>query len=422
MDFIRNTIPLRRVVVTGLGAIASVGKTVDECWDSVRNGKSGIDTITRFDPTEFPATIAGEVKGYDPLDYYDRKEVRKYDPFIQYALIAAEEAVKDSRLNLEKENLERIGTYIASGIGGISTIEKNYELLSKRGPTRVSPFFLPAALANLASGQVSIRYRLKGPNFANVTACAASTHSIGDSFKIIQRGDADVMVAGGAEYPITPLGIAGFSVMKALSTRNDEPQKASRPFDKDRDGFVAAEGSAMLILEDLEHAVKRGAKIYAEIIGFGYTSDAYHMTAPDPEATGTSRTMTLAMKDAGIEPKDVDYINAHGTSTPLNDKMETMAIKRAFGDHAYKLNISSTKSMTGHILGATGAMEAIFSILPIKHSFIPPTINYETKDEECDLNYTPNKGVAKDLTYALSNSFGFGGTNGTLAFKKFDEK
>ena len=315
-----------------------------------------------------------------------------------------------------------MGTYIGSGIGGISTIEANHRLLLERGPHRVSPFFLPAALANLAAGQVSIRYGLKGPNFANVTACAASTHSVGDSFKIIQRGDADIMVAGGSEYPITPLGIGGFSVMKALSTRNDEPERASRPFDKDRDGFVAAEGSAVLVLEDLEHAVKRGAGIYAEVIGYGYSSDAYHVTAPDPEGGGAARTMAMAITDAQIEPEDIDYINAHGTSTPYNDKVETIAIKRVFGDSAYNVNISSTKSMTGHVLGATGAIEAIFTTLAIKDSFIPPTINYETKDEECDLNYTPNKGISKDIRYALSNSFGFGGTNGSLLFKKFEEE
>jgi 3-oxoacyl-[acyl-carrier-protein] synthase II len=341
---------------------------------------------------------------------------------MQFALIAADEAVKDSGLNLDAVNRERAGTYIASGIGGISTIEANHEVLLKRGPSRVSPFFLIAALANLATGQVSIKYGLKGPNLANVTACAASTHSLGDSFKIIQRGDADVMVAGGAEYPITPLGMAGFSVMKALSTRNDEPERASRPFDKERDGFVTAEGSGIVVLEDLEHAVNRGAKIYAEILGFGYTSDAYHVTAPDPEGGGAARTMAMAIKDAGIQPRQIDYINAHGTSTPLNDKLETKAIKSVFGEDAYKVNISSTKSMTGHMLGATGATEAIFSIKAINESFIPPTINYENKDEECDLNYTPNKGVKREITYALSNSFGFGGTNGSLVFRKFDEK
>ena len=405
-----------------MGVISSVGKTAPESWANIKVGKSGIARITRFDTTEFPVYIAGEVKNYDPLNYFDRKEARKYDPYIQFALIAAEEAVKDSGLDLDKIDRDRAGTYIGSGIGGIHSIETNHKVLLERGPQRVSPFFLPAALANLATGHVSIRFGLKGPNFANVTACAASTHSIGDSFKLIQRGDVDVMVAGGSEYPITPLGIAGFSVMKAISSRNEEPERASRPFDKDRDGFVAAEGSGVVVLEDLEHAVKRGARIYGEIVGFGFSSDAYHVTAPDPEGFGGISTMTRALKDAGIKPDEIDYINAHGTSTPLNDRTETLAIKNVFGESAYKVNISSTKSMTGHMLGATGAIEAIFSICAINESFIPPTINYETKDEECDLNYTPNVGVKRDIQFALSNSFGFGGTNGTLVFKKFEGK
>lgn len=422
MNFVKNTIELRRVVVTGMGILSPVGRTTAESWDNIKNGRSGIAKITRFDASDFYAQIAGEVKNYDPLDYFDRKEARKYDPYIQYALIAADEAVKHSGMDLDKLDRERMGTYVASGIGGISTIESNKETLIKRGPSRVSPFFLTASIANLASGMVSIRHGLKGPNLACVTACAASTHSLGESYHIIQRGDADVMVAGGAEYPITELGIAGFSVMKALSNRNDDPEKASRPFDKERDGFVAAEGSAIMVLESLEHAVKRGAKIYAEVAGFGYTSDAFHMTAPDPEGDGGVRTMKMALNDAGIKPGDIDYINAHGTSTPLNDKIETIAIKKAFGDAAYKINISSTKSMTGHILGATGASEAIFSVCAINDSLVPPTINYETPDEDCDLNYTPNAAVKRDINYALSNSFGFGGTNGTLIFKKFDEK
>lgn len=408
------------MVVTGLGIISPVGKNVPESWDNIKAGRSGIAKLTRFDAAGYYAQIAGEVKNYNPLDYFDRKEVRVYDPFIQYALIAAREAFKDSGV-LEMKNLdkERCGSYIASGIGGIFTIEKTIHNMAERGPSRVSPFFLPAALANLATGQVSIIFGLKGPNMANVTACAASTHSIGESYKIIKMGDADVMAAGGSEYPITPLGIAGFSVIKALSNRNDEPEKASRPFDRDRDGFVAAEGAGVIILEELEHAIKRGARIYAEVEGFGYTGDAYHVTAPDPEADGAYRTMRMALRDAEIEPEKIDYINAHGTSTPLNDKVETLALKKVFGEYAYKLNISSTKSMTGHMLGATGAAEAIFTILAIKDSFIPPTINYENKDEECDLNYTPNIGISKKIDYALSNSFGFGGTNGSLLFKKF---
>ena len=422
MDFVRNTISLRRVVVTGLGILSSVGNTASESWNSIKNGKSGISKISKFDVSDYTVHIAGEVKNYNPLDHFDRKELRKLDPFIQFALIAAGEAIKDSRLNLEKINKDRAGVYISSGIGGISTIEANHERVLTRGPSRVSPFFLPAALVNLASGNISMRYGLKGPNFANVTACAASTHSVGDSFKIIQRGDADIVVVGGAEYPITPLGIAGFSVMKALSSRNDDPERASRPFDKDRDGFVVAEGAGILILEDLEHAVKRRAKIYAEVIGYGYTSDAYHVTAPDPEGGGAARTMAMALNDAEVKPEEIDYINAHGTSTPLNDKLETLAIKKVFGENATNINISSTKSMTGHMLGATGAIEAIFTIFAITDSFIPPTINYETKDEECDLNYTPNKGVSKNIRYALSNSFGFGGTNGALVFEKFEDK
>jgi len=422
MNFTKKTINLRRVVVTGLGMISPVGHTVSQAWDNIKKGKSGIAKITRFDPSGYYCQIAGEIKDYDPLRYFEKKDLKKFDPYIQLALIASDEAFKDSGLQSHKFDRERAGTYIASGIGGIATIEANKETLMARGPDRVSPFFLIAAIANLATGQVSIRNGLKGPNLACVTACAASTHSVGDSFKIIQRGDADIMVAGGSECPITPLGIAGFSVMKALSTRNDAPEKASRPFDKERDGFVAAEGSSVLVLEELEHALKRGARIYAEIIGFGFTSDAYHVTAPDPEADGASRTMRMALKDAQIDPADIDYINAHGTSTPLNDKVETQAIKQVFGDHAYKLFVSSTKSMTGHMLGATGASEALFSILAIKDSFIPPTINYEYPDEECDLNYTPNIGVPKEVNYALSNSFGFGGTNGCLVFKKFDQK
>ncbi len=378
--------------------------------------------ITHFDASEYYSKIAGEVKDYDPLDYFDRKEARKSDPYIQFALIASGEAVKDSGFK-DYPGLvpERCGVYIGSGIGGISTIEANKKLLMEKGPSRVSPFFLTASIANLASGQVSIKHTLKGPNLANVTACATSTHSIGDSFKIIQRGDADVMVAGGAEYPITELGVAGFSAIKALSTRNNDPAKASRPFDKERDGFVVAEGSGIVVLESLEHAMKRGAKIYGEIVGYGMTGDAFHVTAPDMEADGAMRTMKMAMNDAEIDLKDIDYINAHGTSTPLNDKVETKAIRKLFGDYAEKLSISSTKSMTGHMLGATGGAEAIFSVLATKEDFIPPTINQEVFDEECDLNYTPNKGIERKINYSLSNSFGFGGTNGTLVFKKFEE-
>jgi len=422
MIFTSKSIDLKRVVVTGLGIISSVGKSTPESWENIKNGKGGIGMITHFDASEYYSQIAGEIKNYDPLDYFDKKEVRKNDPYILFAMIAAKEAVKDSGFeNAPGVDPERCGVYIGSGIGGVSTIEINKEVLMERGPGRVSPFFLTASIANLASGQVSIKHNLKGPNLANVTACATSTHSIGDSFKIIQRGDADIMVAGGAEYPITKLGVAGFSAIKALSTRNDDPEKASRPFDKERDGFIVAEGSGIVVLESLEHAMKRGAKIYAEVVGYGITGDAFHVTAPDMEADGAVRTMRMAINDAGISTDSIDYINAHGTSTPLNDKVETKAIRKLFGEHAEKLNISSTKSMTGHMLGATGAAEAIFTILATKNDFIPPTINQEVPDEECDLNYTPNKGIERKVNYSLSNSFGFGGTNGTLVFKKFEE-
>jgi len=419
--FSSKTIPLRRVVVTGIGLITPTGKNKSENWENIRNGRSGIGKITHFDASRHASQIAGEIKNYDPNQYFDRKDLRKFDPFIQFALIAAEEAVKDSGLNLDTIVKEKAGVYIGSGIGGILTIEANKEILMQKGPDRISPFFLPACIANLAAGQVSIKFGFKGPNLANCTACATGTHAIGDSMRIIQRGEADIMISGGAEYPITPLGVAGFTAMRALSTRNDQPEKASRPFDKGRDGFVIAEGSALLVLESLEHASNRGAKIYAEIYGYGFTGDAYHMTAPDPEADGAYRAMKMAVADAQLQPEDIVYINAHGTSTELNDKLETLAIKRLFGNHAYKLAISSTKSMTGHMLGATGSAEAAFTILAMNNSFIPPTINYETKDEDCDLNYTPNQGVAREIPFALSNSFGFGGTNASLLLKKFSE-
>ena len=419
--FISKTIPLRRVVVTGIGLFTPVGKNKDENWENLRNGRSGIGKITRFDASRHASQIAGEIKNYDAHQYFDRKDLRKFDPFIQFALIASEEAVKDSGLDMNVIDKARAGIYIGSGIGGIQTIEINKEILMEKGPERISPFFLPACIANLAAGQVSIKFGFKGPNLANCTACATGTHAIGDSTRIIQRGEADIMIAGGAEYPITPLGVAGFTAMRALSTRNDQPEKASRPFDKNRDGFVIAEGSAVLILESLEHAHNRGARIYAEVVGYGFTGDAFHMTAPDPEADGAYRSMKMAVADAQIKPEDIVYINAHGTSTELNDKLETHAIKRLFADHAAKLAISSTKSMTGHMLGATGSAEAAFTALAIANSFIPPTINYETRDEECDLNYTPNQGLSREIPYALSNSFGFGGTNATLLLKKFSE-
>ncbi len=419
--FISKTISLRRVVITGIGLITPVGKNKEENWQNIRNGHSGIGPITRFDAQHHASRIAGEIKNYDSNQYFDRKEVRKFDPFIQFALIASDEAVKDSGLDLGALNKERAGVYIGSGIGGIQTIETNKEILMQKGPDRISPFFLPACIANLAAGQVSIKFGFKGPNLANCTACATGTHAIGDSTRIIQRGEADIMLAGGAEYPITPLGVAGFTAMRALSTRNDEPQKASRPFDKGRDGFVIGEGSAVLVLESLEHAHNRGARIYAEVAGYGFTGDAYHMTAPDPNADGSYRVMKMALADAGVKPEDIVYINAHGTSTELNDKLETLAIKRLFGEYAHKLAISSTKSMTGHMLGATGSAEAAYTALAITDSFIPPTINYETPDPDCDLNYTPNQGVAREIPYALSNSFGFGGTNASVLLKKFSK-
>jgi 3-oxoacyl-[acyl-carrier-protein] synthase II len=419
--FSSKTIPLRRVVVTGIGLITPTGKNRGENWENLKNGRSGIGKITRFDASRHASQIAGEVKSFIPTDYFDRKDLKKFDPFIQFALIASEEAVKDSGLDLNTIDKEKAGVYIGSGIGGILTIETNKEILMQKGPDRISPFFLPACIANLGAGQVSIKFGFKGPNLANCTACATGTHAIGDSTRIIQRGEADIMIAGGAEYPITPLGVAGFNAMRALSTRNDQPEKASRPFDKNRDGFVIAEGSALLILESLEHAYNRGARIYAEVGGYGFTGDAFHMTAPDPDADGAYRAMKMALADAQLKPEDIVYINAHGTSTELNDKLETHAIKRLFGEHAYKLAVSSTKSMTGHMLGATGSAEAAFTIMAMNNSFIPPTINYETPDEECDLNYTPNQGISREIPYALSNSFGFGGTNASLLLKKFSE-
>jgi len=418
----QKSLPLRRVVVTGIGLLTPIGKNATENWANISQGKGGIGPITRFDAQNYASRIAGEVKNWDPSAHFDRKDLRKFDPYIQFALVAAEEACKDAGITeLNNEERNRAGVFIGSGIGGIFTIETYVQILLEKGPDRVSPFFLPASIANLAAGQVSIRFGLKGPNMANCTACATSTHSIGDSFRMIQRGDADIMVAGGAEYPITPLGVAGFTALRALSTRNDNPEKASRPFDKNRDGFVVSEGAALLVLEDLDHAHRRNAKIYAEIIGYGASGDAYHMTAPDPEGDGACRSMKAAIADAGLQPSDIEYVNAHGTSTELNDKFETLAIKRLFGVHAGKLAISSTKSMTGHMLGATGAAEAAFTVLAIDHSFLPPTINYETPDPECDLFYIPNQGIKRDITYAISNSFGFGGTNGTLVIQKFSD-
>ncbi len=409
----------RRVVVTGLGLVTPIGIGVEASWKSAIEGRSGICQITQFDASHMPVRIAGEVKGFDPAPYIEAKEIKKMDRFIHFAMAAATMAVEDSGLRITDENAERVGVIIGAGMGGLPSIEHYHKIYLEKGYRRISPFFIPMLIINLASGNVSIKFGAKGPNSAAVTACATGSHSIGDSFKIIQRGDADVMIAGGTESVITPLGIGGFAVMKALSTRNDEPEKASRPFDAGRDGFVMGEGSGVIILESLESALNRGAKIYAEIIGYGMSSDAYHITTPAPEGEGAARCMKAALKDAGIEPEMVNYINAHGTSTKYGDELETAAIKTVFGEHAYKLCVSSTKSMTGHLLGAAGGVEAIFSVLSIYNNIVPPTINLEDPDPECDLDYAPNRAKQMDVEYAMSNSFGFGGTNACLLFKRY---
>ena len=411
----------RRVVVTGLGAVTPLGNTVNEFWEGLKSGKNGANLITKFDASEFATRFACEVKDFDVEKYIDKKEARRMDLFTHYALASAIQAVEDSGLDLENEDLERIGVVYGSGIGGMETFEKQHAVFLKAGPRRVSPFFIPMLISDIAPGHISIKYGFKGPNYAVTSACATSTHAIGDSFILIQRGAADVMVTGGAEAPIIPMSIAGFNASRAISTWNDRYSEASRPFDKDRNGFVMGEGAGGLVLEEFEHAKNRGAKIYAEIIGVGFTADAYHITAPAPEGEGAYRSMREAVRDAGISPEDIDYINAHGTSTPLNDLNETKAIKKLFGEHAYELAISSTKSMTGHLLGAAGAVEAIATILALKNGVIPPTINLDNPDPECDLNYTPKVAVEKEIKFALSNTFGFGGHNATLALKKFDE-
>jgi 3-oxoacyl-[acyl-carrier-protein] synthase II len=407
-------------VVTGVGLVSPLGIGTQANWEALSAGQSGIGSITRFDASQFSARIAGEVKGFDPLQFVDKKDVKKMDVFIQLAIAAADFAMADATLTVSPECATRTGVFIASGIGGFSTIEREHKALLEGGPRRISPFFIPAAIINLAAGQVSIRFGAKGPNSATCTACSASAHAIGDAFEIIRRNDADVMIAGGSEAAITPMGVGGFAAMRALSTRNDDPQRASRPFDKDRDGFVMGEGAGVIILEELEFARRRGASIYAELVGYGMSADAYHITAPSEDGDGGMRVMQAAIKQAGIEPADVDYINAHGTSTPYNDKLETLAIKRLFGDHARTLAISSTKSMTGHLLGAAGGLEAGITVLAIRNQLIPPTINLEAPDPECDLDYVPNVKRAAAIQYALSNSFGFGGTNGALLFKRFD--
>ncbi|NPA15000.1 MAG: beta-ketoacyl-ACP synthase II [Deferribacteres bacterium] len=411
---------MRRVVITGLGAVTPLGNNVRESWERLVKGESGIGPITKFDASGLSSRIAAEVKDFDGTLYFEKKELRRTDLFIQYAVASAVQAVEDSGLDLSSVDKDRVGVLIGSGIGGLKTIEDNTRTLIERGPKRISPFFIPMAIINMASSMVSIRFGFRGPNSSVVTACATGANAIGDAFKIIQRGDADIMLAGGSEAPICQLGVAGFSVMRALSTRNDEPQKASRPFDRERDGFVIGEGAGVVVLEDYESAKRRGAKIYAEIIGYGMSGDAYHITMPDENGEGAVLCMKAALSDAGLAPEEVDYINAHGTSTPLNDKIETLAIKKVFGEHAKRLAVSSNKSMIGHLLGAAGAVEAIFTVLSIHHGIIPPTINYEFPDPECDLDYVPNEARQKDIRVAISNSFGFGGVNACLAFRKFE--
>ncbi|MFA5627525.1 MAG: beta-ketoacyl-ACP synthase II [Thiohalomonadaceae bacterium] len=408
----------RRVVITGLGMVSPVGLSVKESWENILAGKSGIAPITHFDTSAFSTHFGGSVKDFDVGNYLSSKEAKKMDSFIHYGIAAAREAIEDAGLAVNEENAERIGVAIGSGIGGLPGIEKAHENLMNSGPRRISPFFVPSSIINMISGHVSIMYGMKGPNIALVTACATATHSIGDAARIIEYGDADVMIAGGAEMATSPLGLGGFGAARALSTRNDDPATASRPWDKDRDGFVLSDGAGVVVLEEYEFAKARGARIYAELIGYGMSGDAYHMTLPAEGGEGARRCMQAAMRNAGINPEQVDYINAHGTSTPAGDKAETDAAKAAFGDHAYKLTMSSTKSMTGHLLGAAGGVEAIFSILAIRDQVAPPTININTPDPECDLNYAANTAQQRQIEIALSNSFGFGGTNGTLVFKK----
>lgn len=411
---------MRRVVVTGMGAVTPIGLTVKEFWANALAGKSGIANITYFDTTQYDTKFGGELKGFDPLNYMDRKLAQRVDQYTQYALAASEEAIKDSGLNLENENKERIGVVFGSGIGGFKTFQTQAgNLFEAKGPHRISPFFIPMMIPDIAAGRISIKYGLKGPNYATVSACATASHAIGDSLMLIQRGVVDAMVCGGSEAGICEMGIGGFNALKALSTRNDAPEKASRPFEKDRDGFVMGEGGGILILEELEHAKARGAKIYAELAGMGFTGDAHHITEPAPGGEGAQRSIKMALADAGLQPTDIDYVNAHGTSTYYNDKYETNAIKTVFGDHAKNLVVNSTKSMIGHLLGAAGVIGAIATVMSVVTDEVHPTINYETPDPECDLNYVPNKAIKKTVNAAVCNAFGFGGHNATLAFKKF---
>ena len=407
-------------MITGVGMVSPLGVGTEPTWKGLLAGQSGVATITLFDASRHSTHFAAEVKGFDPLNWVDKKDVKKMDRFIQFAVAAADFAVADSRLKIEPAEADMIGVYIGSGIGGFATIEREHETLMKEGPRRISPFFIPAAIVNLASGWVSIRTGAKGLNSATCTACTTSAHAVGDSFRLIQRGDADAMIAGGSEAAITPLGVGGFCAMRALSTRNDDPAHASRPFDKERDGFVIGEGSGIVILEELEHARRRGAPIYCEMVGYGMSSDAYHISAPCEDGDGAMRVMNRTLKDAGVEPAVVDYVNVHGTSTPQGDRVEVIALKRVFGDHARRMAISSTKSMTGHLLGAAGGLEAGITALALKTQMLPPTINYEHPDPDCDLDIVPNAARKADVRYALSNSFGFGGTNGALLFRRYE--
>ena len=411
----------RRVVVTGVGVISALGNSAEETWKAVLASKCGIGPITQFDCSAFSARIAAEVKNFDPLQYFEKKELKKVGRFIQFAVAASEEALKASRLQITPDIAEMAGVYIGSGIGAFEVIEREHKVLLEKGPARVSPFFIPASIVNLASGNVSIRTGAKGPNSATATACTTSAHCIGDSFRLIQHGYADVMICGGSEACITPMGIGGFAAMRALSTRNDEPEKACRPWDKDRDGFVVGEGAGILILEELEFARRRGAPILAEIVGYGMSGDAYHITAPCEDGDGAYRVMRNAIRDAGIQPEQIDYVNAHGTSTPAGDIAECIALKRTFGEHAYRLAVSSTKSMTGHLLGGAGGLEAALTVFAIRDQIAPPTINLDNPDEQCDLDFVPHKARPMKIDYALSNSFGFGGTNGSLLFKRYSE-
>jgi len=414
-----KTVEMRRVVITGVGAVTPVGNTAEEFWAALIQGKSGIGPITRFDATPLPTKIAGELKGFDPLRYMDKKDDRKLDPFLKYAIACAAMAVEDAGLNVERVDRTRFGVLVGSGIGGISTLLETHKILLEKGPDRVSPFFIPMLIVNMASGLISMRFGAKGPNSSVVTACATGNHAIGDAMRIIQRNDADVMICGGAEACITPMGIGGFAAMRALSQRNDEPEKASRPWDTQRDGFVVGEGSGILVLEEFEHAKRRGANILAEIAGYGMSADAYHITSPSDDGDGAFRVMRQAIRDAGIEPEQIDYVNAHGTSTEVGDRIETTALKRVFCDHAYKLAVSSTKSMTGHLLGGAGGLEAGITVLALRDQIAPPTVNLDLPDPECDLDYVPHKARPMKIEYALSNSFGFGGTNGCLIFKRY---